>query len=371
MKKIRVCHVSSVHDRYDNRIFIKMCESLSKHNYEVFFVVNDNKENEKIDNIQILSTTQRSKSKVKRIVYDTRIVRKLAESTKADIFHFHDPELLFVAKKIKAKLKCHIIFDFHEDVPEQIKYKSSRINLFRSIISKIYSIIEKKIIKNFDSIITVSPNILRRLEKINANTYVITNYPKLTPRLEKTDTNPKYIVYAGTIGGHWNHENILLAIKDIPNLEYHIAGRISNAYLQKLKSISNGKLKYLGYLDRENTRNLLANALVGMALLNYETQVGVEGTLGNNKFFEYMEASIPILSSDNRIWKNIIEKDNCGICVNPNNVDQIAKNLIFLMSNTDMAKSLGNNGRIAVENKYNWDIEEEKLLAIYSRINCL
>ena len=47
---------------------------------------------------------------------------------------------------------------------------------------------------------------------------------------------------------------------------------------------------------------------------------GKEGSLGIIKLFEYMMYGIPFVATDFKLIKNIIEKYDCGICVNPENV---------------------------------------------------
>ena len=43
-----------------------------------------------------------------------------------------------------------------------------------------------------------------------------------------------------------------------------------------------------------------------------------------NKMFEYMIAGLPIICSDFSLWKEIVEKNRSGICVDPGNLDQVS-----------------------------------------------
>jgi glycosyltransferase involved in cell wall biosynthesis len=87
--------------------------------------------------------------------------------------------------------------------------------------------------------------------------------------------------------------------------------------------------------------------------------------MSNNKLFEYMLADLPVICTDFILWKEVVEKNNCGICVNPRNVTEIAKAIQYLIENPDIAKKMGENGRKIVIEKYNWKEEEKKLLEIY------
>lgn len=98
---IKVCHVTSIHSRYDGRIFSKECISLAENSYNVSLVVNDQQSDEIIDNVHIYSIKDRAhSSRVGRLLSLNRIEKK-ALAIDAEIYHLHDPELLLIAKKLK------------------------------------------------------------------------------------------------------------------------------------------------------------------------------------------------------------------------------------------------------------------------------
>ena len=67
MKK-KVCHITSAHKRYDVRIFFKQCKSLAKHGYDVTLLVSDEKENEEIDGVKIISIKFKPKNRIDRFI---------------------------------------------------------------------------------------------------------------------------------------------------------------------------------------------------------------------------------------------------------------------------------------------------------------
>ena len=60
------------------------------------------------------------------------------------------------------------------------------------------------------------------------------------------------------------------------------------------------------------------------------------------------------ICTDFEVWREIIKKYNCGICVTPTNKNEISGAISFLLKNPDIAKLMGQNGRRAVEETYNW-----------------
>jgi glycosyltransferase involved in cell wall biosynthesis len=84
--------------------------------------------------------------------------------------------------------------------------------------------------------------------------------------------------------------------------------------------------------------------------------------------FEYMSAGIPVIASSFPLWKEIIEKNECGICVDPLNIKEIANAIQYLLSKDNIAQKLGENARKLIETKYNWEIEEKKLINLYQNL---
>jgi len=68
------------------------------------------------------------------------------------------------------------------------------------------------------------------------------------------------------------------------------------------------------------------------------------------------------------LYQEIIEKHNCGICVDPLNPEEIAEAIQFIVEHPAEAEQMGKNGRRAVEDRYNWSREEEKLLNLYESL---
>ena len=73
----------------------------------------------------------------------------------------------------------------------------------------------------------------------------------------------------------------------------------------------------------------------------------------------------PFIPSNSPTWRRIVEGEQCGICVDPLNPEEIADAIIWLLDNQKEAERMGLRGRRAVEEKYDWGQEEKKLLKIY------
>lgn len=363
----KVCHVTTVHTRYDTRIFHKECTSLARAGYDVTLLVADNVPDEIKNGVKITSIKIQARSRLQRILMSPKAALQKAIQINADIYHLHDPELLTIALRLK-KLNKKVIFDSHEDVGGSIKAKEWIPKFLRPIVSSVYIKYTNTVTKQLDSVISVTPHIVENLKLINPKTIMLTNYPILTEQdksIEKKQRTNAF-VFAGGITNQWNHITILGALGKV-DARYLLMGTVAPAFLVQLtKHEAWEKVDFLGKLPQEQVKTKLSSCVGGLAVVDYSDNMGgTLGTLGNTKLFEYMQAGIPVICTDFILWNGIIRKWNCGICVPPRDVASLAQAMQFLVDNPDIASKMGANGRLAVEKEYNWEMEEKKLLECY------
>ncbi|NWK62070.1 glycosyltransferase [Acinetobacter sp. SwsAc3] len=154
MKKI--CHVTSVHYRYDTRIFLKMCKSLSKR-YNTFLIVADGLGDELKDDVNFLDIGKFS-SRKDRILKSPRKIYSKALEVEADLYHIHDPELMHVALKLQKKGK-KVIYDSHEDFPAQLQSKDYLNPFFALSLSIFFKYYERFIFPRLSYVVAATPKI--------------------------------------------------------------------------------------------------------------------------------------------------------------------------------------------------------------------
>jgi len=165
------------------------------------------------------------------------------------------------------------------------------------------------------------------------------------------------------------HENVIRSLR-YTNAKYLIAGPSSPTYLESLKSLEEwGKVEYKGVVDHNKINQIYSKSFAGVVLLDYSPNVGYhKGTLGVLKMFEYMMAGLPVIATDFDLWKEIIEGNDCGVCVDPYDVHAIADAINLYANNPEIARKQGENGRRAVKEKYNWATQEPILFDLYQKL---
>jgi len=358
-----------VHDRFDARIFQKECRSLSNAGYDVSLVVADAKGDAIVDNINIFDVGT-EENRVKRVLNTIKKVKEKAIELDCDIYHFHDPELIFIGLSLK-KLGKKVIFDMHENVPADISEKEYIPVFLRKFLSLIYEQIENYSVKKFDGIVSTRQSINDRLIRYNNNIRLVTNFPEIVTEIEKTVSEISTICFAGAIVPNWRHKEIIQAIENIDNVRYLLAGPADAKYLEELKSLKGWeKVDYLGVVPFKDVKEMYKKATIGVAIYIYcKNMDGTTGNLANTKLFEFMNWEIPIVCTDYSLWKEIVmDQENCGICVSPYDVNAISDGIKYILNNSESAIQMGKRGRLAMINKYNWQSQEKILFELYSNV---
>ena len=158
----KICHFTSVHPIDDIRIFHKECVSLAANGYDVTLIAcGENAFEDVVEGVKRISLSVPVKNRLQRFFKRSKAVYKKAIEVNADIYHFHDPELIPIGLKLKKNWK-KVIFDSHEDVPNQILAKEWLPSFIRKLVSFVYRKYETMAVKKFDGLITVTPTLTDR-----------------------------------------------------------------------------------------------------------------------------------------------------------------------------------------------------------------
>lgn len=366
---IRVCVLTSVHSPFDIRIFHKECRSLARAGYEVTLVAPYDKDCE-IDGIR-LRAIRRATGRVERLTRTLRHVYFRALETPADVYHFHDPELIPVGLLLRARGKT-VVYDIHEDVPRCMPYKPYLPKWIGRFLPRIVEGLENLACRCFSGLVTATPGIASRFCGINDKTHIVNNYPLLQELELLPDVNwearDDAVAYVGSsVSISRGATEMVDAMGLLPaklQVTLEMVGPFQPSELTERLSLSSGwsRVTSHGFLARDGVARVLGRARAGLVILHPEPNYVASKPI---KMFEYMAAGIPVIASDFPLWRQIIDGAKCGICVDPLSPRQIAEAIEFLITHPVEAEAMGLQGKQAVLERYNWDSEEAKLLDLY------
>lgn len=363
---IRICHITTVHPRYDVRIFHKECRSLDA-DYEVHLIVADGKGDEVAEGIHLHDIGKPS-GRRERMSKFSKLAYQKAIGIDADLYHFHDSELLPTGKKLAGRGKL-VVYDSHEDLPRQILTKPWIPKILRGVVSAVTEKVENYFVRRMTAVIAATPHIQDRFRKVTKRPVgCVCNYPILDEITACGDWNSKsrFVCYVGGIFVERGIREMVQAA-DKSAVDLKLAGKFSPESLQEEMQKEKGweRVDYRGFIGRQEINRLLAESMAGLLLLHplpsYVDSLPI-------KLFEYMSAGIPVICSDFPLWRNIVEKNHCGLCVNPFDTDAAAEAIRKVVENVDFARELGANGRKAAVEKYSWTSQAEVLKAFYKSL---
>lgn len=364
--------MTSAHERYDIRIFEKECKSLASHGYDVSLIVNDQLPNETVDQVKIISTNFKPKSRLDRMLNSKKKIFKKALEVDADIYHYHDPELMPIGNKLKKRGK-KVIFDSHENYPLQIEEKEYIPKFIRYTIVKMYYLYETFSAKRIDAVVfPCTYHSKNPFENRAPKTVFLDNVPILNDLYLKFDVDAvkekNTICHIGSLTyDRGISHNIQAANHAKANLI--LAGYLTpDCYNLKVKSMMEYScVNYRGFVNRDELVEIYRKSMVGLCTILNVGQYN-QGDNLNTKVYEYMSMGLPVIITDYPFARKVLKTYKFGMTVDPENVDEISEAISYLLKNPDVAKEMGNNGRLAIKEKFNWTIEERKLISLYESL---
>lgn len=365
---LKVVHLSSGHYAGDTRILHKECQSLAKAGHDVTLVAQHERDTT-VGGVKIKALRQ-PRSRWQRWTAAIWKVYREATRLPADLYHFHDPELIPVGVWLSLRGK-RVIYDAHEDLPNTFPYKYYIPAFARTMLGWMAGRVENLAVRRFAGVVAATPAIAKKFYCHNTNTVVVRNFPVLEelacgPSLPWDDRLP-LVVYVGSTGPERGFREAITAMSLLPqelNARLALGGPVTARQRQEVDGLAGlERTDLLGFVNRFEVAALLGRARVGLALAhpvpNLVNALPV-------KLFEYMAGGVPVVASDFPQWRQIIDGSRCGVLVDPHDTKAIAQAIEYLLTHPSEAQEMGVHGRAAVESHYNWKTEEKQLLAFYN-----
>jgi glycosyltransferase involved in cell wall biosynthesis len=367
----RIVHLTQSHSVFDTRVFHKECYSIARAGYKVALCAPHDR-NEIVDGVQIIGIPEERK-RLCRITRGTWRVYDCAIRENADLYHFHDPALIPAGLLLWMQGK-HVIYDIHEDVPKDLLSRYYIAPPFRRLFSWLFARLEEFAARRFSALVVTTPTVSKRFKGINENTVVVKNYPwkdELSSAQRVPWKNrPNAVVYVGACTKIRGIIEMVRAMDCIdPALQAHlkIAGTfVPPALYSQMVDMDEWKYtSFEGHLTREAVSRLLSQVRAGLVILHPELAY-VQSL--PTKMFEYMAAGLPVIASDFPLWRSIIERIGCGLLVDPLDLKDIGHAIEYVLRNPSKAEQMGQRGRKAVVDSFNWENESAKLLDLYADV---
>jgi len=368
------------HDPLDDRIFFKEALSLRKAYPQVTILAVGHQGSYLFKDVSIV-TVDRGRHGL-RVLYHLALA---ARRERAFCYHLHEPQLILLASFLKLFYRAKIVYDAHEHIPEMMRDFSTRSHRMAALLAAFFSLIEKMLVRIADGVVVVSDHLANRYSRFSKFTEVIYNYPRMDifdgainplSTVEKQKDSPPIIIYHGQISRARNISVLIEAIKvvsqTIQDVRLILLGPVFGpSYRAELIRM----IEERGISDLVELRKPISHDQVPAYIV--ASNVGLVVLPSREvfreslpiKLFEYMSCGTPVVCSNLPAMQRIINETACGLLVDPGDVSEIAAAIVYLIENPQIARAMGMRGRKAVEDRYNWQRMEERLLTFYAGLS--
>lgn len=367
--------MSSVHHPFDARIFHKELRSLSEGGYDTTLIAHHD-ESVIRDGIQVRSLGA-VESRIERWSGLPRLF-VAAWQEDADIYHFHDPELIPVGVLLALTTEAAVVYDVHEDYSDAIQVREWIPDAIRSPLSRLFPRLQAWITRLLDLVITADDSVAAQL-RAQTSTPVISlrNFPRIDDiKVEDGNIERSHEHVLAYVGGLDRERGLMEMLNVTARLRHSghdvglwLLGTFQDDNLEEetrafitREGIAD-HVRLFGYVDYSHIFGYLAQADVGLLLADearFERNVPT-------KFFEYLYSGLPVVSTEIPSLAEFRSPEYC-ITISEGDIEQTTKILSELLNHPDRIRKMGEAGQRKIETEYNWELEQEKLLLSYEKM---
>ncbi len=362
----RVVHLTTVHHPSDPRVFWKEAVSAQAAGFDVFLVVQHERE-ETVEGVDLVPLPLTS-GRYQRVFLQRRAFRT-ARALQASVYHFHDPELIPLAWALKRATGARMIYDMHEDYRGRGRASG---RLLRAL--------ERWCFTWADHVVLAEESYAAIVPEATPHT-VILNYfrpfHQQAPSARAEASASFRLLSTGTLSAERGVGRVLDIVAQAHRqaLPWHVtlAGK---CYLARDRRAAEQQIMRDGLETRVRRVGWetfvpwpmlepeYVAADVGLALFvdrpNYARSVPT-------KFYEYLFYGLPILCSDFPLWRQFVERHQCGAVVAPGDHAAAFKILKQWYEQPALYHQLSEAAANAAP-QYLWPVMEKRLVALYARL---
>ena len=366
----KVAHLTTLHSAFDNRIFLRECRSLARAGYDVVLIA-PHPQQERIDQVRIRPVPL-SRSRMERLLWQGSRVFRSAVDEKADLYHFHDPDLLPWALLLRLRTRRPVVYDVHEDYVTSLTYKPYLPRWLGRLIGWGYGTLEQATRAAFKIVIAE-----RYYARRFPDAVPVLNYPDQSVLDELLD-HPRQapagdqirLLYTGSASVMRGALVMAELARDLPDGgSVTMIGACSADVAQAVREIcpQAQRLRIDGEGGHVPYRRIVAAYrepwTAALALFPDSPHVREKEL---TKFFEYMAAGLPIVCSDFPVWRELVQGTGAGVCVEPGNAEAALAAIRALARDPERARAMSDAGRRAARTQFSWEGQARRLVALYA-----
>lgn len=385
---MRICFLSTKHTPLDKRVFAKEAVSLADAGYEVLHLApagdrdDDSAAQRTVveQGVEII-TFHAAEGLFGRLLYIPRVYR-IARALGADCYHCNEVDSWLIGILLKLRGGCRVVFDVHEQYSTQFADDHCPAWL-RAPAGWLIRRLFRLCARFTDRLVFAKESLAGDFAGTRTQSVVVHNFASIagletTPGAVEPDPTAAdgaiTAIHIGLFSRVRGWPQLLEAMRTTapPELRVHVVGSFvdasHDAFVQRAAELELGERVVVeGWLPYSEMTTRLLAADVGLVLFQPEMLNYVYSL--PHKLFDYMLAGLPVLAPSGTVdIADVVRRSDCGVVVDSRDPGEIGEALTRLASDPGERRRLGANGRRAVLERYNWQAEFRKLLAMYREL---
>ncbi len=381
---LRVCHISTVHTPFDQRIFHRECWSLARAGYEVHLLTQLDQPERIVDGVHVHALgAVRAHSHALRLADRLRIILRAAtwaRRLRADVYHLHDPELIPLGLWLRRLDGARVVFDCHENNTAFLRQKRYLPSPLRFLLGAGMAVVERLAARHLDAIVTADAGVaeLYRTRYRARRVVVVHNFPRLDLFGSRNGSSPHAsakrfdLVYHGSIPRY--HLEVAFAVaeelrKRHVQARWLFFGKCPEIDWARQELVRRG-LQADFVIDPELVPHQRVAERVSQARIGFIPLPDLPKFQHNipTKLFEFMALGLPTVLSDLPPSRPFVGDGECAVVIPPADHAAYAEAIIGLLRDPERVRRMGAAGVRRVRESLNWECESEKLLQLYATL---
>ncbi len=310
------------------------------------------------------------------LAHELRLISVLLR-LQPDVLHAHDSNALVPVALAARRAGVPFVYDAHDLWLG--RPRRDRSPLYFALSQVTYRLIERAFVPRAAAVITVSRPIADHLARRYGldRVELVHNYPDHLPVAardlrDRSDgseiaADRRLVLYLGALMGGRGLEELVDAAPDFDGADLVLlgSGPLEPELARRIGVAGTGeRVHLLAPVPPDQVVDYAASADVGVSpivpsCLNYRYSLP-------NKLFQYMAAGVPVVASDFPQVREVVRDSGCGLVVGTSRPADIAAAVNRILSDPGRALAMGQRGRAAVEERYNWSNAADVLLSVYA-----
>jgi glycosyltransferase involved in cell wall biosynthesis len=273
----------------------------------------------------------------------------------------HDIYARAAGVRLKKLYGCPIIYDSHELWPEADP-------IAENWEKKVTTWIERWLIRNANTVITVTPQIARRLEDLYGISRPLTVpnaepfHNTIAPSYKRPTSLPLNFLYQGGVAPGRGIEELIELWSQVEEDRAILTLRAPEndyyAYLQTKfkKEINNGRIIISSPVNEDQLVQVACSADVGVIPYRGPNLNHIYGC--PNKLSQYMQAGLAILcNADMEFVSGMIKRYECGLTYHVDRPESLIAIIQSWVNDPERLQSMKKNAYKAARTEFNWEVQ--------------